>query len=182
MHDGYDNLAEELATRLAISPQAIEEAIRRGLLRFVKHRNSRCWRFGDTRNGCFRRLDGQPFDINGQRVKAEAETKGKAWHRLIGLDDVVANDRRQILLTPEGTKDALAAFHFADAEDTLAEIGVVVALGSAIKLTQEDLERFLGRRVRIPADADGAGEQASMRIAQQLAAFSDEVQLFNLRD
>ena len=117
----------------------------------------------------------------GECVKAEAETKGQAWHRLIGLNDVVANDRRQILLTPEGTKDALAAFHFADAEDTLAEIGVVVALGSAIKLTQEDLERFLGRRVRIPADADRAGEQASMRIAQQLAAFSDEVQLFNLR-
>ena len=176
-----DSLADELVARLAVSPQAIEEAIRRGLLRFVKHRNSRCWLFGDTRNGCFRRLDGQPFDINGQRVKAEAETKGKAWHRLIGLNDVLANDRRQILLTPEGTKDALAAFHFADAEDTLAEIGVVVALGSAIKLTQEDLERFLGRRVRIPADADGAGEQASMRIAQQLAAFSDEVQLFNLQ-
>ena len=121
------------------------------------------------------------FDIIGQRVNAEAETKDKAWDRLIGLNDVIANDRRQILLTPEGTKDALAAFHFADAEDTLAEIGVVVALGSAIKLTQEDLERFPGRRVRIPADADRAGEQAAMRIAQQLAAFSDEVQLFNLQ-
>ena len=176
-----DNSADDLATVLAISPRAIEEAVRRGLLRFVKHRNSPCWHFGDSRNGSFRRIDGKPFRINGEYVKAEAETKGQAWHRLIGLNDVVANDRHQILLTPEGTKDALAAFHFADAEDTLAEIGVVVALGSAIKLTQEDLERFPGRRVRIPADADRDAEQASMRIAQQLAAFSDEVQLFNLR-
>ena len=53
-----DNLADELATRLVISPQAIEEAIRRGLLSFVKHRNSHCWRFGDSRNGSFRRIDG----------------------------------------------------------------------------------------------------------------------------
>ena len=53
-----DNFADELAAQLATSPQAIEEAIRRGLLSFVKHRNSRCWRFGDTRNGSFRRLGG----------------------------------------------------------------------------------------------------------------------------
>jgi hypothetical protein len=26
-------------------------------------------------------------------VKAKAETRGEAWHRLIGLDDVLANDR-----------------------------------------------------------------------------------------
>ena len=84
-----DNLADELAAQLMISPQAIEEAIRRGLLSFVKHRNLRCWRFGDSRNGSFRRIDGEPFSINGECVKAEAETRGDAWHRLIGLDDVV---------------------------------------------------------------------------------------------
>lgn len=73
-----DNFADELAIRLAVSPQAIEEAIWRGLLRFVKHRNSHCWRFGDSRNGSFRRMDGAPFRINGERVKAEAETRGKS--------------------------------------------------------------------------------------------------------
>src|SRR5262245_55914434 len=103
-------VANDLAKQLFISPAAIEEAIRRGLLSFVDHRNSSCWRLGDTRNGCFRRVDGKPFKIHGKSVKAEAETKGEAWHRLIGLDDVVENDRREILLTPEGTKDGLAAF------------------------------------------------------------------------
>ena len=123
-HDGGRQFSRSLATLLAISPQAIDEAMRRGLLSFVKHRNSPCWRFGDSRNGSFRRIDGAPFRIKGS-VKAEAETGGQPWHRLIGLDEVVANDRRQILLTPEGSKDALAAFHLADAEDTLVEIGVV---------------------------------------------------------
>jgi len=52
------------------------------------------------------RLDGHPFKINGECVKAKAETRGESWHRLIGLDDVVANDRREILLIVEGSKDA----------------------------------------------------------------------------
>src|SRR4029453_9276811 len=108
-----NNFADELATRLAICPQAIEEAIRRGLLHFLKHRNSRCWRFGDSRNGSFRRVDGEPFCINGGAVKAVAETRGESWHRLIGLDDVLASDRRDILVIPEGSKDSLAALHFA---------------------------------------------------------------------
>src|SRR4029077_17510950 len=130
-----EKLADELAAQLMISPGATSAGVRRGLLSFEKHRGVTCWRFGDTRNGCFRRLDGRTYDINGQCVKAEAETKGESWHRLIGLDDVIENDRREILLIPEGSKDVLAALHLADAEDTLREVGVVTALGSAVKPT-----------------------------------------------
>jgi hypothetical protein len=110
-----ENSADELAAQLRISPQAVSEAVRRGLVSFKKHRRVACWRFGDTRNGCLRRLDGQPFRINGERVKALAQKRGDAWHSLIGLDDVFTNDRREILLVTEGSKDALAALHFADA-------------------------------------------------------------------
>jgi hypothetical protein len=175
-----DNLADELAAQLTISPQAIEEAIRRGLLSFVQHRNSHCWRFGDERNGCLRRLDGQPFQINGERVKVKAETRGESWHRLIGLDDVLANDRRDILLIVEGSKDALAALHFADVEDRLSSIGVVVALSASVNLLADDVEKFRGRRVRIFGDADPAGEQAADRIGQQLASVAAEVQIFSV--
>src|SRR6266478_2691693 len=109
-------VGDELATRLFISPAAIAEATRRGLLTFKKHRGATCWRFGDAENGSLRRIDGHPFKIRGERVKAKAEKGGKSWHRLIGLDDAVANDRRDVLLIIEGSKDALAALHFADAE------------------------------------------------------------------
>jgi hypothetical protein len=172
--------ADELAAQLMISPHAISEAARRGLLRFKKHRGADCWRFGDTRNGCFRRLDGQRFDINGRRAKAEAETSGEAWHRLIGLDDVLANDRREILLIVEGSKDALAALHFGDAEDRLLQIGVVAALGTGVKLLSDDVEGFRGRRVRIFGDADPVGQQTAYRIAEQLVPIAEEVQIFNL--
>src|SRR5437773_2502828 len=173
--------AGELATRLAISLCAIGEAVRRGFVRFEKHRGVACWRFGDTRNGCLRRLDGQPFDINGQCVKAEAETKGESWHRLIGLDDVLANGRHEILLMPEGSKDALAALHFADAEARLSQIGVVTALGSAVKPIREDIEKLRGRRLRLLPDVDTAGQDAAARIGRAIATLAAETQIFDLK-
>src|SRR5438045_3946090 len=56
-----ENPANELATQLLISPEAINDAMQRGLLTFMRHRDAACWRFGDARNGCLRRLDGHPF-------------------------------------------------------------------------------------------------------------------------
>ena len=175
-----DRDAAELAAQLALSPQAIEEAIRRRLLAFVRHRNCRSWRLGDSRNGSFRRIDGKPFRINGESVKAEAETRGSAWHRLIGIDDVVANDRRDILLIPEGSKDALAALHFADAEGTLERIGVVAALGAGVSPLANEIEYFRGRRVRIFADVDQTGVRTASRIGKRFAPVTTEVQIFSL--
>jgi hypothetical protein len=175
-----DNSADELAAELVISRQAIAEAIRRGLLRFVKHRNAHSWRFGDSRNGSFRRMDGAPFRINGERVKAEAETRGESWHYLIGLDDVIQNHRREILLLPEGCKDALAALHFADAEGTLSRVGVAVGLGTGIKPRTEELEKFRERRVRIIGDVDESGLRTAAQIGSQLTSIAAEVQIFGL--
>ena len=172
--------ADELAAQLMISPNAISEAVRRGLVRFERHRSVACWRFGDMRNGCLRRLDGQPFAISGQRVKAEAETRGQEWHRLIGLDDVLANDRREVLMPIEGSKDALAALHFADAEARLSQIGVVAALGAGVKPLPDDVEKFRRRRVRIFGDADPAGREAVSSVGNLLVPVAEEVQIFNL--
>jgi hypothetical protein len=172
--------ADKLAAQLIISPPAVSEAIRRGFVSFKKHRGVTCWRFGDTRNGCFRRLDGLSFKINGQRVKAEAETRGDQWHRLIGLDDVSTNDRREILLITEGSKDALAALHFAYVEGRLADVGVAAALGAGVNLRSEDIERLRGRRIRIFGDADTAGQETVSRLGKQLLATAEEVQIFNL--
>ena len=174
------NPENELATQLLISPEAIDEAMQRGLLTFLRHRNALCWRFGDARNGCLRRLDGHPFKINGECVKAKAETRGESWHRLIGLDDVVANDHREILLVVEGSKDGLAALHFADVEGRLSQIGIVVALGAGVKPLSDDVEKFRGRRVRIFGDADAAGQHAVSRVGKQLLPVVKEIQTFSL--
>jgi hypothetical protein len=125
-------------------------------------------------------LDGKPFQINGQSVKAEAETRGDAWHRLIGLDDVLANDRREILLVTEGSKDALAALHFADVEGRLSSVGLVAALGAGVTLCADDVEKFRGRRARIFGDTDTAGQETVTRVGNQLLLAADEVQIFAL--
>jgi hypothetical protein len=174
------SFADELAARLAIAPRAIEEAIHRRLLNFVNHRGFYCWCFGDSRNGSIRRIDGEPFRINGECVKAEAVTHGEAWHRLIGLDDVLENDRHEILLSAEGSKDALAAFHLADAEGRLMDVGVVAALGSGVKLLPDDIEKLRGRRIRIFPDVDPAGQNAGTRIGEAIATLTAEVQIFDL--
>ena len=90
------------------------------------------------------------------------------------------NDRDEILLTPEGSKDALAAFHLADAEDRLMDVGVVAALGSAVKLIPDDIEKLRGRRIRIFPDVDAAGQNAAARIGQAIATLAAEVQIFDL--
>jgi hypothetical protein len=163
-----------------ISPHAVNEAVRRGLVSFKKRRGVACWRFGDNHNGCVRRLDGQPFEIKRKPVKAVAETRGDAWHRLIGLDDVNTNDRVDVLLVIEGSKDALAALHFADVEGRLSSIGIAVALSAGVNPCARDLEKFRGRRVRIFGDADATGQQAVTRIANQLLSVARQVQIFNL--
>ena len=62
----------------------------------------------------------------------------------------------------------------------LAEIGVVAALGSAVKPTPDDIEKFRGRRVRIFPDVDAAGQNAATRIGEAIATLADEVQIFDL--
>jgi len=89
-------------------------------------------------------------------------------------------DRREILLTPEGSKDALAALHFADAEARLSQIGVVAALGAGVKPPPDDVEKLRSRRVRIFGDADPAGQGTVSRVGNLLLPVAEEVQIFNL--
>jgi hypothetical protein len=87
---------------------------------------------------------------------------------LIGLDDVVTNDRPEILLVTEGSKDALAALHFAHVEGKLSSLGVVAALGAAVNVCPDDIEKFRGRRVRIFGDTDTVGQQTMFRVGPGL--------------
>ena len=173
------NLAK-LAKNLRIHPSAVQEALTRGLLHFVKRRGKDCWRFGDERNGCCRRMDGLPFNIRGEPVKCLSENSGSEWHRLIGLEEVVRNDRRQVLIIAEGSKDGMAALHFAALEGTLHKIGVVVALGTGVRLLPEDVQKLSNRQVRIIGDAEPVGKETVLRLAHSLLPVAQEVQSFSL--
>jgi hypothetical protein len=53
-HDGQRQFGRRVSCTAVISPHAIQEAIRRGLLS-LNHRGADVWRFGDKCNGCRRR-------------------------------------------------------------------------------------------------------------------------------
>ena len=154
------NSAGELAAQLVISPQAIEEAIRRSLLSFVKHRNSRCWRFGDRANGVTRALNGTKF--------VRSDNKGADWHKLIGLADVIEHDRRFVIFVLEGSKDALAALDLAHRAGLLCQVGIVMALGAGYRPITTELRELSGRKVLLIGDRDGAGVVAVRGVSHAL--------------
>ena len=78
-------------------------------------------------------------------------------------------------------KPKFVRFHLADAEDRVVDVGVVAALGSAVKLIPDDLEKLRGRRIRVFPDVDAAGHNAARRIVQSIAAVATETQIFDLR-
>jgi hypothetical protein len=166
-----DNSACELAARLAISPQAIEEAVRRGLLSFVKHRNFRCWRFGDRANGTTRALNGKKF--------VRSDKKGADWHKLIGLADVIEHDRRFVIFVLEGSTDALAAFELAHRAGLLCQAGIVMALGAGYRPIMTELRQLSGRKVLLIGDRDDAGVTAVRRVSCALTELDVDHAVWN---
>jgi hypothetical protein len=144
-----------------ISTDTLEELVSRALLHFSDDH----WRFGDDNNGTRRRLDGKPWRVNGEQVKALADTKGAEWHQLIGLDDVVTNDRPYALLTIEGSKDALAAADLAFRIGALSETGIMCALGSGYRSIPSELHKLAGRWVGVIGDNNEEGIKTAQLVS-----------------
>jgi len=147
-----NNSADELAVQLGISSQAVQEAIQRELLSFVKHHNFLCWRFGDRANGTTRALNGKKFVCS--------DNKGADWHKLIGLADVIEHDRRFAIFVLEGSTDALAAFELAHRAGLLCQVGILMALGAGYRPIMSELRQLSGRKVLLIGDRDDAGVAA----------------------
>jgi hypothetical protein len=115
----------------------------------VKFRSNR-WRFGDRTNGTTRNLRGRRF--------VRSENKGADWHKLIGLADVVANDRPFVILVTEGSKDGVAGLELANrAGLPLSKVGICVALGAGYRPIPSEIQQLRGRKVLVVGDRDAAG-------------------------
>jgi hypothetical protein len=145
-----------------IIAETLEELANRALLHFSDDH----WRFGDDNNGTRRRLDGKKWKMKtGEQIKAFSDTEGAEWHRLIGLDDVVRNDRPYALLTIEGSKDALAAAEFARRIDALPETGIMCALGSGYRPIPSELHKLAGRWVGVIGDNGETGIETAQLVS-----------------
>jgi hypothetical protein len=166
-----NNSADELAAQLVISRRVIEEAMRRKLLSFVKHRNSCCWRFGDRANGTTRALNGKKF--------VRSDKRGADWHKLIGLADVIEHDRRFVIFVLEGSKDALAALELAHRAGLLWQVGIVMALGAGYRPITTELRELSGRKVLLIGDRDDAGVAAVRRVSHALTQLDVDHAVWN---
>jgi hypothetical protein len=154
----------------SISVETITELEKRGLL----HISESQWRLGDGNNGSTRKL-------SATRWK-HADTSGNAWHKLIGLDDVVQNDRHRVMLVIEGSKDALAAAELARRCGMLSQVGIVCALGSGYRPIPNELQQLRGRRVLLIGDNDAAGIQTTQIVSRALAATGINYEVWDWSD
>src|SRR5438552_780316 len=151
-----------------LSGETLAELTRRGLLRT---RPKQMWHFGDNSNGCSRYL-------NGGKWK-RADTKGADWHKLAGLEDVVANDRRFVAFVLEGSKDALAAAELLNRLGLLTRSGIIVAFGAAYRPIASEVQQLSGRKVILIGDNDSAGRDCISRVSATLCDHCiDHVVLF----
>jgi hypothetical protein len=173
------NEFRQLAELRCVSMKACEAASDRGHLFRTDWRGARCWLVTDWARRCaqLRRFDGQPFATRaGATVKA-LTVRGSSASWPIGAPD--AGDAARIILC-EGGGDLLAAYHFAEVEESLAEVQPVAMLGAAQRIHSVGIRLLGGKRIRIFPHLDGAGAGAARRWESQLRDAGLDVHCFDL--
>ncbi len=173
------NELSQLAKLRCVSVQACAEASERGHLFSTHWRDARCWLVTDwaRRSAQLRRFDGKPFTTRaGAAVKA-LTVRGSSASWPIGAADV--GDAPRVILC-EGGGDFLAAYHFAEVEETLAEVQPLAMLGAAQKIHTFGIRLLAGKRIRIFPHLDGAGAGAAVRWESQLHDAELDAHCFDL--
>jgi hypothetical protein len=162
-----------LARVRGISESAVALASSSGLVRFGTWRGARSWFVLDSTRKVVqgRRLDGLPF---APSVKAWT-LRGSQARWPVGINE---SGPKGIIALVEGGPDLLAAFHFILAHRR-TDVAPVAVLGAAVRIHSDALPCFAGKRVRIFAHADPAGDCAAQRWANQLATAGAEVDAFS---
>lgn len=176
---------DALADLRGITRDGLRLAVARGLLAILpNYRGHRAWVVFDASCNAaqVRRLDGTPWPgRDGGAVKALSLPGTRAdWP----IGTAAIGPQHEAILLLEGGPDLLAAHVFLFAENREANAAAVGLLGAGASIAPDALEAFRGRRVRIVAHADDAGQEAAQRWGEQLhplAARLDVVTLGTLR-
>ncbi len=173
------NELRQLARLRCVSVQGCAAASERGQLFSTSWRGAQCWLVTDRarRSAQLRRFDGEPFaTAAGAAVKA-LTVRGSSASWPIGAAD--AEDADRVILC-EGGGDFLAAYHFAELEEMLAQVQPVAMLGAAQHIHAAGLPLLAGKRIRIFPHLDDAGAKAALRWETQLRAAGIDAHCFDL--
>ena len=200
---GATDEMKQLAGIRSIGLEGLELASERGLLHFARLKGSPAWIITDSErvNAQARRMDGQPHPETGHgpnvwyddqnvphdRMPAQGwqhlEGKPKAWTLPgswaswpIGIKE--AQPFKHIALC-EGGPDLLAACHFIRCESREHDCAPVAMIGAKLRIPDDALPFFTGKRIRIFTHADDAGHGAAECWARQLEAVGANVDAFN---
>lgn len=179
MHTGNECDHRTLAALRRVSIQAVDLAVRRGLIRFGVYQGQSAWLVCDStrRNIQARRMDGRLW----QQIGTKAWTlRGSNAGWPIGAKEATSFP---FVALCEGGPDLLAAFHFICLEGRQDDCAAVAMLGAALRIPAEALPLFAGKSVRIFGHDDStklhAGARAVERWNVQLTGAGATVDAFS---
>lgn len=155
-----------LANLRHVSVDGVKLMAARGLLFFAGWKDKPAWIVTDGArvNAQARRMDGKKWE----GIDAKAQTlpgSCAAWP--IGARESLA---LPYVLLVEGGADLLASHHYIHAHGRTTDTAAVALLGASNSIPADALPLFDGKRIRIMAHADDAGQEAARRWAKQLNA------------
>ncbi|KAB2668766.1 MAG: hypothetical protein DVB31_06225 [Verrucomicrobia bacterium] len=164
-----------VARSRGLSAEAVALASGAGLVRFGTWLGARAWFAVDRsrRVAQARRVDGSP---HAPGVKAWT-LKGSQARWPVGIGET--GDEAVVALV-EGGPDLLAAFHCIHAQGR-PDVAPVAILGAEVRIHEDALRLFQGKRVRIFGHDDDAGDRATNRWAEELTAAGADVDAFSFR-
>ena len=170
-------MAKSLCASRGYEIEALKEAFNRKCFGFAYYKGYETWMIGDSSNRSFqarRTYERTWYFLNN----AKAWTlKGSRASYPIGLEAI---GRRKYVCLCEGSTDFLACFTFAHRFGCLDEIAPIAMLGAEQRIAFEFLRYFNNKKVRIFADNDTAGINASKRWAEQISHWAESVDILQI--
>lgn len=154
-----------IAERRRLAPEAVALAARRGLLWMADSREGRAWVLTDSRrvSAQARRLDGLPWESLGGAKARTLPGSEASWP--LGLAEAAAYPAIALV---EGGPDLLAACHLLAKSGVADLVAPVAMLGAGMSIQDQAVPLFAGKRVRIFAHPDAAGQEGARRWYRQL--------------
>jgi hypothetical protein len=169
---------ESLAALRSLPPEGLEWASIDGVLRgsVSTLEQARVWVVASAcrRNAQARRLDGKPFELGGQKLKAKTLPGSLAQIPVGRFSDT----RIPFVVIVEGGPDVLAAYAAIHRLGLLDRVSVCGMLGAGMKIPPGALGSMAGRRVRVLQHNDSAGRKAANEWAWQLHRFRAKVDIW----
>ncbi len=157
---------QTVSTLRHLPPVGAQWAARDAVLRGATVDGSPSWLILSAckRNAQARRLDGKPFEMGGESLKAKTLPGSIAQIPVGCFFDV----RWPLVAVVEGGPDVVAAYAAIQTLGLLDTVAVCGMLGAAMKIPPGALATFRNRRARIIQHADAAGERAADAWARQI--------------